>query len=199
MPNEADGIVQADVERLRGSLGPFPEAMARPPFVVVSGLPGTGKSHFCRQLSQRMPSVILESDALRRLLFPVPEHSPTESARLFQAIHVLIEELLRNGIPLILDATNLSEHRREGLYHIAEKTGAKLVLVRVEAPVEVVRRRLEGRMKGKDPHDRSDADWSVYRKMQPAAQRIRRRHLAVDTSRDIAPAIDKVMKEISRG
>jgi tRNA A37 threonylcarbamoyladenosine biosynthesis protein TsaE len=48
-PNEFNG----DLLRLKGSLGPLPEAMANPGFVVVSGLPGTGKTFFCRKLAER--------------------------------------------------------------------------------------------------------------------------------------------------
>jgi hypothetical protein len=45
---------------------------------------------------------------------------------------------------------------------------------------------------------KSDADWAVYQKMRPLAQKIRRRHYAVNTSRDIEPALDKIVKEVRR-
>lgn len=189
---------RADADRLRESLGRLPEPMVNPPFVAVSGLPGSGKSYFCRHLALRMPFVILQSDVLRRVLFPTPQHTPAESARLFRAVRFLIAELLKKGEPVILDATNLSEHHRELLYHIADTSGAKLIMIRVMAPASVIKQRLEGRSRGVDPEDRSDADWEVYRKMKLGVDRIRRQHLVADTSRDIEPVIDKVMREISR-
>ncbi|MDO8472207.1 MAG: ATP-binding protein [Dehalococcoidia bacterium] len=188
-------LARADADRLAESLGRLPEPTVDPPFVVVSGLPGSGKSHFCRQLALRRPFVVLESDVLRRVLFPTPRHSAAENARLFGAIRVLIADLLGRGEPVILDATNLSEHHRELLYHIADMTGSRLILIRVEAPVGIIKERLEGRAHGVDPEDRSDADWEVYRKMEPAVEPIRRRHLVVDTSRDIRPMIEKVIRE----
>jgi predicted kinase len=188
----------SDVQRLTESLGQLPEPLARPAFIVVSGLPGTGKSYFCSQLAQRLPFLILESDALRKALFQSPGYSPTESSRLFQATHLLIEQLLKRGVPLILDATNLSERYREHLYRIADRLGAKLILVRVEAPAEVVRERLRARHEGLNPEDKSDADWAVYQKMKTSVQKIRRNHYAVDTSRDIAPVLDKIVREARR-
>lgn len=176
----------------------MPEPMVKPPFIVVSGLPGTGKSYFCRRLSERLPFPILESDALRKALFPWPNYSLGESNRLFQACHLLIEELLRRGIPLIFDATNLVERHRERLYHIADRIGAKLIMVRVEAPPELVRQRLQGRSASLDPEERSEADWRVYQKMKPSVQKIRRNHFAVDTSRDITPVINKIVREVNR-
>ncbi len=179
-------------------MGQLPEPMVKPPFIVVSGLPGSGKSHFCRNLQERLPFPIVESDALRKVLFSSPNYTLRESNRLFQASHLLIEELLTKGIPLIFDATNLIERHREHLYHIADRVGAKLIIVRVEAPPEVVRQRLENRISGSNPLDRSEADWKVYHKMRSSVQKIRRNHFAVDTSRDITPVINKIVREANR-
>ncbi len=187
-----------DVQRLKESLGELPEPVVKPTFIMVSGLPGTGKSYFCRQLVERVPLAILESDSLRKLLFPSPSYSAQESSRLFQACSRLIEELLRRGISLALDATNLEEHHRERFYHIAEQVGANLIIVRIDAPPELVHQRLEQRSKGMNPKDSSEADWRVYRRMKPAAQRIRRNHFAVDTSKDITPVIDKIVRRINQ-
>jgi predicted kinase len=194
----AETQVVSDAKRLSESLGQLPEPVVKPAFIVVSGLPGTGKSYFCSKLAERLPFIILESDALRKTLFPSPTYSPPESSRLFQAIHHLIEGLLKRGIPLILDATNLSERYRERLYNIADRLNAKLVLVRVEAPPEVVYQRLKHRSEENDSRSSSDADWAVFQKMKPAVQKIRRNHFAVDTSRDITPVLGKIVREVNR-
>ena len=193
-----DTRVVADAHLLSGNLGQFPDQEAKPTLIVVSGLPGTGKTYFGSKLAERLPSVILESDALRKILFPLPTYTPPESTRLFQAIHRLIEELLKRGASLILDATNLSERYCERLYSIAERLNVKLILVRVEAPADLVRERLKARTEGKQPESKSDADWAVYEKLQPAIQKIRRNHYAVDTSRDITPVIDKIAREANK-
>ena len=188
----------ADVERLTESLGQLPEPVVEPTFIVVSGLPGTGKSYFCRRLVERLPFLILESDALRKTLFSSPDYSQQESTHLFQACHLLIEELLKKGVPIILDATNLSERHRERLYNIADRLEAKLILVRVEASPEVVRERLKARQEEANLADKSDADWEVYQRMKSTVQKIRRNYYAVDTSRDITPVLEKVVREVNR-
>ena len=186
----------SDVQRLTESLGQLPEPVAEPMFIAVSGLPGTGKSYFCNQLAKRLPFVILESDTLRKALFSMPSYSPQESSHLFRTVHLLIERLLKRGVSLILDATNLSERYREFLYSIADRLEVKLVLVRVEAPPQVVYERLKSRPK--NPQDKSDADWTVYQNMKSSVQHIRRNHYAVDTSRDITPVLDKIAREVRR-
>jgi predicted kinase len=188
----------SDLQRLTDGLGELPEPVVKPAFVAVSGLPGTGKSYFCAKLAERLPFVILESDALRKTLFSPPSYSPEESARLFKTLHLLIENLLKKGIPLILDATNLSERDRERLYNIADRLDARLILVSVEAPPELVYKRLKSRRNGENPSTHSDADWEVYRKMKPQREKISRKHYVADSSRDITPVLDKVVREVNR-
>ncbi len=185
-----------DINRLTESLGELPELVAEPTFIAVSGLPGTGKSYFCAKLAERLPSLILESDALRKVLFPSPSYSQQESAHLFRTVHLLIERLLKKGVSIILDATNLSERYREHLYSIADRLNVRLILVRVEAPPELVRERLKARQD--KPEAKSDADWAVYQRMKLTADKINRNHYVVDTSRDITPVLDKIVKAASR-
>jgi len=191
-----DTKLASDVERLTESLGQLPEPMAEPVFIVVSGLPGTGKSYFCSQLAKRLSFIVLESDALRKALFPEPSYSSQESSYLFRVLHLLIRKLLERGIPLILDATNLSERHREHLYNITDRLGVKLILVHIEAPPQVVHERLKTRLENSE--GRSDANWEVYQRMKPTVQKIRRNHYVVDTSRDITPVLDKIVREVRR-
>jgi predicted kinase len=185
-----------DLEQLRSNLGPLPEPVVEPPFIVLSGLPGTGKSHLSSQLSRHLRAVAIEADSMRKLLHPRPTYAPEESYYLFTLIHRLIDELLGKNLPVILDATNLSERNREYLYNIAQRRRARLILVWVEAPPSLVQARLEARKSS--GHAISDADWNVYQKMRGTSERITRRHFVVDTSRDISPVLEKIVREATR-
>jgi len=191
-------ILNEDAEKLGRSLDSLPQPQVEPPLVIVSGLPGTGKSFFCHKLAEKLPFVMLASDTLRKVLFPHPQYDEGENKRLFAACHAFIEELLRKGIPIIFDATNLLERHRERLYHAGEKAGAKLVLVCVEAPAEVVQQRLLAREKGVDQEDDSEADWKVYQRMRSRKEKVFRNHFVVDTSRDITEAINKIVRAIRK-
>ena len=192
------GNLDEDVQKLRQRLNGLPQPQVEPPFIVVSGLPGTGKSFFCRKLAERLSFLILASDTSRKILFASPQYKESENKRLFSACHLLIEELLQKGIPVIFDATNLVEHHREYLYRAAERAKAKLILVWVEAPTEVVRQRLLAREKTAMPQDDSEAGWEVYNKMKPRSENFSRNHLVVDTSQDITTAIDKIVRTTKR-
>ncbi|MFQ5879122.1 MAG: AAA family ATPase [Dehalococcoidia bacterium] len=185
-----------DVARVEASLAPPPPAGESPALVVVSGVPGSGKSYFCRRLMHRRPLVRLESDALRQLLFPSPTYSAAESHHLFAVIHVVLERLLRRGHSVVLDATNLRETHRRHLYAIAQATEARLVLVRTRAPAALVRQRLLARSLAADPNDHSQADIQVYQRLRRQVQAIHRPHLVVDTAQDVEPFINEVLRRM---
>jgi len=184
---------ERDVRRLEQTLGPLPEAVAAPVLVVLTGLPGSGKSHLARELSRRHPLAVLNSDALRAALFPHPQHSDQENARLFSATHAVLDRLLARGVSAALDATNLREAHRRPLYQLAGKRGARLLVVQVTAPEGVAKKRLRRRRRGETPWDISEAGPEVYDKMRAEVEPVRRPHITVDTSKDIGPALDKIL------
>lgn len=191
-----DAPLPEDIERILVEAGPLAPSGSRPALVMTAGLPGSGKSRFCRELRRRTGAVILESDALRQALFGQPEHSYPESRRLFVAIHGAIERLLWAGAHTILDATNLAEWQREPVYAIAERTGARLILVWLKAPPQVVQARLTDRYRGTDPQDQSTAGLAVYERMRAQVEEIQRPHRVIDTSRRTEEALEAIAEEM---
>ncbi len=190
-----------DAEALYQGLGNLSTPPGHPALVLLSGLPGSGKSYLCRELVKAVPSlIVLESDALREILFPEPTHSGSENARLFPALHRLLERLLRIGHHVVVDATNLRRRNRRMLYDIAVRVGAPLLIIETTAPEDVIRQRLSQReadiAAARQTDDISTAGNDVYDRMLRSAQPIRRDHITVDTSQDIAPALEQIAAEI---
>jgi hypothetical protein len=170
------------------------QTTVHPVLILISGLPGTGKSYLARKLVEREPFVVIESDLVRKTLFPQPGYTAEESHWVHRTIHALIGKLLAKGVRVIYDATNLVEYQREMVYHIADKLGTRLVIVVTVAPEEVVRARLEKRANDRSPLDVSDADWRIYRRMASRQQPIGRPYLVIDTSGDLDQAVSKILR-----
>jgi predicted kinase len=197
VPARKSPLLVRDVAVLEGAIGALPAAVDPPPFIVLSGLPGSGKSHLAREIARRYPVALLESDALRKALVKRPSYSQQENGRLFAACHALMESLLIRRIPVVFDATNLKEIHRRPLYDIAERAGARLLVVQVEAAEEVVWSRMEGRSIRQNPFDRSDATQDVYEKMRRDADPIERQHIVVDsTPDDMDDAVSRILREL---
>lgn len=186
-------IRERDADKLEASLGRLPKPARRPALVILIGLPGSGKSHFGRRLAGRYPLAILDSDALRSVLYESPRHTVQEHARLFPALQVLMRRLLARGVPVLLDATNLKESNRKPLYRLAKEAGARLAIVRLWAPLAVMRARLAERDAARNPLDRSTAGREVLERMRRDYQRPRRPYFVVDTSKDSRLVLDKIV------
>jgi len=192
-PKRLAAARRRDADRLEASLVGLPKAVRRPALVILIGLPGSGKSHFARRLAKRYPAAILDSDALRSVLYESPQHTAQENARLFSAIQAVTGRLLGRGIPVLLDATNLREAHRKRSYRLARDAGARLVIVRLRAPFAVMRERLAKRDAARNPLDRSTAGLLVLERMRRDYQRPQRPYVVVDTSKDSRQVLDKIV------
>lgn len=123
-------------------------APGQPALVMLCGLPGTGKSTLAHRLAHRLPAVVIESDRLRRKLFPSPTYTAEESRRVHTVCHILIGWYLRHYYHVVYDATNLYEHHRRLVYRLADRSGARLSVVEVTANDDVIRERLTPRRRG---------------------------------------------------
>lgn len=184
-----------DVERIVAAVEPDAARREPPALVVLVGLPASGKSRIAEELRHRTGAVVLESDAMRRLLFRRRTYSTFESGRLFAAIHEAIERLLADGVSVVLDATNLMESERTPLYEMAERAGAKLVIVEVTAPESLIRRRLGRRQSAGT--SLSEADERVLERMLARVEEIQRPHYTVDTSQEVGAILTTIAKEMT--
>jgi DegV family protein with EDD domain len=185
-------LAERDAAVLEAALGELAATVERPVFIMLSGLPGAGKSRLAEEVADRMPIAVIESDRLRKALVGRPTYSPMESARVFDAVHALLEGLLGRGVSCLLDATNLKEEHRRPLYEIAEGTAARLLVVAVETPAEVALARISGR----GVTDMSDASPAVFEKMWAEAEPIEHDHLVVDGTGDVGVEADRVVAAV---
>ena len=188
-------LAEQDAALLSCALTVLGEPREAPFMILITGLPGSGKSYLARCLAEILPAVILQSDALRKTLFNKPAYSAAESNRLFKAMRCLARGILGKGIPVIIDATNITERSRRYFYSIADTRGIKSVIVHTHAPEELVKNRLV--IRRPIPDEMSDAGWEVYQRMLAKSEKIKRGHFEVDTSKNIAPAIAKIVQEVN--
>jgi uncharacterized protein len=143
-----------------------------PALLLMTGLPGSGKSWLAAQLAAPLGAVLLRSDEVRKELAglePTRRLEGTARERLYaqRMTDMTCDELLRRarsallaGYPVILDGTYPNESRRGAAVNLAAAMGAHWAVVHTSAPLPVIRRRLAAR--AGDAGEVSDADFMVY-------------------------------------
>jgi predicted kinase len=143
--------------------------------LIVCGKIGSGKTTVARLLSARTGFAVLSSDVTRKGLLGVhPEQSATSSYRAgayseemtrktYASLWADAKQTLSGGDGVIIDATFAdSEHRRRFI-ELANQRQVPLLFIECRSTEENIRRRLEERQN--DPHEVSDANWTIYQKL----------------------------------
>ncbi len=110
--------------------------------VWITGLPSSGKSSVTRELVKKLkargvPSVVLESDEMRKILTPEPTYSTEERDRFYRTLTLMGELLTRSGVNVILDATANKRAYRDH----ARSLIRQFIEVYVDCPIEICRKR----------------------------------------------------------
>ncbi len=118
----------------------------------ITGPPGSGKSTLARALAAALeargePVVVLELDALRKILTPSPTYTEAERNLVYHALVYLARLLTEAGVPVLIDAT---AHRR-AWRELARAVLPAFAEVQLTCPIEVCRERERARPAGRAP------------------------------------------------
>ena len=128
-----------------------------PRLIAVGGLSGTGKSTLARALAPISASApgarMLHTDALRKALFGAPKtqrlpeaaYAPDVSTRVYERQRDEAARYLRAGYSVIVDGVFGVPQERAAIAAVAAACGVPLRGLWLEAPVDELRQRIDGR------------------------------------------------------
>lgn len=176
--------------------------------VLVGGLSATGKTTLARLIGTHLDAVVLRSDVIRKELAgldPATDASDDVGSGLYTPEHTdaTYAELLRRarialslGTSVVLDATWLSESRRDA----ARRVGAEAVADTVEIeccadPAVLLRRIVSRRERGGDASDATPAvlDEQLHRREEWPSARV------IDTTDGTLPDAERLDREVGPG
>ena len=109
--------------------------MNEPTFIMMIGLPCSGKTYKAKELAEQYNATIFSSDSLREELFgDVNEQS--RNRELFAELHKRIKDYLREGKSAIYDATNISYKRRMAFLSELKNIPCKKICLLMATPYE---------------------------------------------------------------
>ncbi len=180
-------------------------APKRPFILAMTGLLGSGKSTLACQLAPVLKAVLIRSDALRKHLagldpdehvyvpFGQGIYRPEMTEKVYAALFRIAEEVLAQGLPVILDASFSKEKWRTEVKELAKKMNCPYFFIECECPEEVLKQRLV--LRYKNGGDVSDGHPALLETFKKDFEPIQDKHkITVNTARDVKEAVEEVKK-----
>lgn len=132
------------------------------PLILISGLPGSGKSTVAKAYVSRYGGAHINSDLIRRELGLRGHYLPGDKARVYAAMLDRTEAVLAAGGSAVVDSTFYRKAIRQPFEALALRLGVPVFRIEVRAREETIRRRLQA------PRPDSEADFAVYETIRDA-------------------------------
>ncbi len=139
--------------------------------MLITGLPGSGKTTVAREYAARSGALHLNSDLLRRELDLMGRYQPEDKQKVYDALLLRAGEALSAGRDVVVDGTFHREAARGPFRALARRYGVPLLWIKVLAQQDTVRQRL------RKPRTDSEADFAVYGKIRAEAEPLPDPHL----------------------
>ncbi|CAH1000695.1 hypothetical protein LEM8419_01829 [Neolewinella maritima] len=161
--------------------------------IVVTGLPGTGKSTFARALGEATGATPLNTDIIRGELGLRGQYGEEEKERVYRELVSRTERTLRRGRPVIVDGTFYRERFRKPFRTLARALNRPLYWIELRCDPAVVKKRINTQR----PH--SEADYSVYKAIKQVYEPLRDAHLTLDTDRQsLTEMLQAALRHVAR-
>lgn len=183
----------------------------KPLLLATVGLTGTGKSTIARALAKRLGLTILSSDVIRKKLAGVPLnerhfegyrggiYTPELNRRTYDKMYAEAGEILKQGDSVILDATFIKREGRLKAEHLAETAGADFGIIEVTLPENVIKERLDRRIKTGSV---SDGRWEIYtpqkKEFEPVDEIPEEQHITVDMTLPLEQNTRRIIANLRR-
>lgn len=109
---------------------------------MLVGIPGSGKSHYAKELCRRERAYLVATDSIRERLFG-SESKQKNTYKVFDEAFAEIEQALGSGRNVVFDATNVSRDRR--LKFLKRFNDATVECHVFDTPYELSKERILGR------------------------------------------------------
>ena len=129
----------------------YSNRMQKPLIIIITGMPGTGKTTLGRTLSEKYKLVFVSKDALKERMFDALGWSDKAwSLKVSAASHRIMDDMvaqeLQAGHSVIVESNFKQQIDSERFRKIQEKYGCKLLQILCWADGETVYRRFMGRI-----------------------------------------------------
>jgi adenylylsulfate kinase len=162
-----------------------------PTYILMAGLPGTGKSTLARALALELDAVVLSKDTLRAALFPgaLTDYSREQDDLCFTLLLEAANYLAahRRAEFIFLDGRTFSRQEQiEQAIHAAESAGCSWKILLITCPDAIAEARL---VQDAAKHPAGNRTVDLYREVKARFEMVAYPHREIDTSRPLEACV----------
>jgi predicted kinase len=162
--------------------------------ILVSGLPGSGKSYFAEKLAARIGAAYLNSDQVRIAMQASGKYTLEDKLSVYRQMAMETQKLINEKKKVVVDATFYRQDIRDLFFKLTENKRIPIRIINVTANEALIRERL------KKPRKYSEADFAVYEKIRDEFEAITAPHLTLQsTDSNITSLLNKAIQYIGDG
>ncbi len=167
-------------------------------YVLMAGLPGTGKSTLAEALSRELNGVVLSKDAVRAALFPGPltDYTREQDDLCFGMVLDAASYLARRNATkfIFLDGRTFSRSEQiEQAIRAAELAGCAWRIIHTICPDALAETRL---VKDAARHPALNRNVELYREVKARYEPIDHPHLEIDTSQPLEVCVEQALQHL---
>jgi predicted kinase len=170
--------------------------MTKPQLIVMSGLPGSGKSSIAERLAQRLHIPHFSVDPIESAMIRSGIAKSFESGvAAYLVAEALAGEQLKLGTSVIVDAVNAEEEGKDVWRGLAKRHGLELIVLEVVVGDQALhRQRLEARVR--NLHGFEEVTWERVETRRQAYTAWTEPTLRLDSSHDLEATVDEAARYI---
>lgn len=139
--------------------------------IMITGLPGSGKTTFAKALADSLNAVHLNTDIIRDSLGRRGKYDETSKSMIYAKMLKQTESYLHRGEDVVVDATFYKATLRKPYKKLAKKYKKQLFWILVTATESVIKERMQQK------RQYSEADFSVYLTIKDIYEPLEEGHL----------------------
>lgn len=147
--------------------------------VVISGLPGTGKTTVAKKLGSELNAPVLITDEIRKAGSDHPKYTRRKKQGIYEHMFRIAGDLLSDKDNIILDGTFYKKEFRERSFQLGSDHDRCVFILETICDEDVVKQRIEKRYQKNI--DASEADYKVYKIIQSQFEPIQKPDFRLNT------------------